>query len=268
MSVVSTIHPVGTNQASSSLGASHAPEVVRVLEGLQSEASQHEAVDHPYLQALAAGTLDDPRGALQDFARAYSGYSAWFPRFLAALGSRLPKALSGVLDANREEERGHYSEPTLCELESAGLHREWVEGIPHPELFRRFQESLGVDPHSQVVRDSPVARWREGVLRILLGDHPAAAVGAIGFGTEFVVARMYARVLEAVDRFGGIGPEGRSFLVLHSLIDDGHSASLLELAARFAGDEEGRQALARGMRGALDLRAAFWAELHAAAKSA
>ncbi len=78
---------------------------------------------------------------------------------------------------------------------------------------------------------------------------------------------MYARVLEAVDRFGDIRPEGRSFLVLHSLVDDGHAASLFELAARFARDAEGREALARGMRGALDLRASFWAQMHIAAKN-
>ena len=78
---------------------------------------------------------------------------------------------------------------------------------------------------------------------------------------------MYGRVLEAVDRFGDIRPEGRSFLVLHSLVDDGHAASLLELANRFARDAEGQKALGRGMRAALDLRARFWTQMHIAAKS-
>ncbi len=156
--VVSTLHPVGTEQAGSSLDDSRNPEVVRLLEGLESDASQHEAVDHPYLRVLATGSLDNPRGALQDFARAYAGYNTWFPRFLEALESRLPRSLSSVLEANRAEEIGRYSEPTLCELENAGLRREWVDGIPHPELFGRFQQSLGVDPDSPVVPSSPVAR--------------------------------------------------------------------------------------------------------------
>ena len=264
---MSTLHPLGSDQAASSLDDSRDSKVVRLLEGLESEASQHQAVDHPYLRALAAGSLDDPRGALQDFARAYAGYNEWFPRFLVALESRLPRPLSSVLDVNRAEEIGRYSEPTLSELENAGLRREWVDGIPHPELFCRFQRSLDVDPDSPVAPSSPVARWREALLEILVGDHPAAAVGAIGLGTEFVFARMYARVLEAVDRFGNIRPEGRSFLVLHSLVDDGHAASLLELTGRFARDEEGQEALARGMRAALDLRASFWDEMHIAAKS-
>ena len=241
---------------------------MRLLEDLKSEASRHEAVDHPYLLALAAGSLDNPRLALQDFARAYAGYNAWFPRFLEALESRLPKPLASALDANKAEETGRYSEPTLCELENAGLRREWVEGIPHPELFCRFQRSLGVNPDSPVAPGSPVARWREALLQILTTDHPAAALGAIGLGTEFVVARMYARVLEAVDRQGDVRPEARAFLVLHSFVDEGHAASLFELAGRFSLDEEGREALARGMRAALDLRASVWDEMHSAAKSA
>ena len=239
----------------------------RLLKTLESEASLHEAVDHPYLQALATGDLDDPRRALQDFARAYAGYNAWFPKFLEALDSRLPGPLSSRLDANKAEEVGRYSESTLSELESAGLRREWVEGVPHPELFCRFQRSLGVDPDSPVEPGSPVARWRKALLHIVATDHPAAAIGAIGLGTEFVVARMYGRVLEAVDRFGDIRPEGRSFLVLHSIVDDGHAASLLELANRFARDAEGQKALGRGMRAALDLRASFWTQMHIAAKS-
>lgn len=264
---MSILYPIGTDQAASSPDDSLDSKLVRLLGGLKSEASQHEAVDHPYLRALAAGSLDDPRGALQDFARAYAGYNEWFPRFLEALESRLPEPLSTALDSNRAEEVGSYSESTLCELENAGLRREWVDGIPHPELYRRFQRSLGVDPGSLVAPGSPVARWREALLQILVSDHPAAAVGAIGLGTELVVARMYARVLEAVDRFGEIRPEGRSFLVLHSLVDDGHAASLIELAGRFARDDEGQEALARGMRAALELRASFWDEMHAAAKS-
>lgn len=265
---MSSFSPNRAQQTGSSLDRAHAPEVARLLERLESEAKHHEAVDHPYLRALAEGSFDDPRGALQDFARAYEGYNVWFPRFLAALETRLPKSLSGVLDGNKAEEVGRYDEPTLRELENAGLRREWVEGVPHPELFRRFQQSLGVTPNSTVVPDSPVTRWREALMRTLLDDHPAAAVGAIGLGTELIVARMYTYVLEAVDRFGNIRPEGRTFLVLHSLVDDDHAGLLFELAARFVRDEGGRSALARGMRGALSLRATFWAELHTAAKRA
>lgn len=247
---------------SASLKGTHAPETIRLLEELEAEALRHEAVHHPYLQALSEGALPDPRRALQEFARAYEGYSAWFPHLLSAVEARLPEELRSVLDENKAEEAGRYDEETLRELEAAGLRREWVDGIPHPELFRRFLEGIGVEPDAVIDPASPVARWREKLLHLLETDHPAAAVGALGLGTELVVSRMYATVLRGVDRFGGIRPEDRSFLVLHALVDDAHAASLLELAARFALDGEGRAALARGMRAALDLRAAFWDELH------
>ena len=238
----------------------NAPRDLTFLQELEREAIRHEAVRHPYLRALAEGTLPDPRRALQDFARSYEGYSAWFPRFLDAVESRLPDELRSVLDENKAEESGSYDEETLRELEGAGLRREWVVGIPHPELFRSFQRGLGVEPDAMVDPSSPVARWREGLLQLLQTDHPAAAVGALGLGTELVVSRMYETVLRGVDRFGAIHPEDRTFLVLHALVDEAHAASLLELAARYSTDGEGRAALARGMRTALDLRAEYWDE--------
>jgi len=252
--------------ANASLNEARAPRALPFMEELQAEAVLHEAVRHPYLRALAEGALPDPLEALKDFARTYEGYSAWFPRFLSAVEARLPEEMRNVLDENKAEEAGCYDEETLRELEDAGLRREWVAGIPHPELFRRFQRGIGVESDTAVDPASPVARWREALLHLIQTDHPAAAVGALGLGTELVVSRMYRTVLRGVDRFGGIRPEDRTFLVLHALVDDAHAASLLELAERFAVDGEGRAALARGMRTALDLRATFWNELHQRAK--
>ena len=234
---------------------------LRYLRELRAEALQHEAVHHPYLAALREGTMRDPQEALRDFAREYQGYSAWFPRFLAAVDERLPQELRSILDENKAEESGCYDEETLLELEAAGLQREWVDRVPHPELFRRFQRALTVEPDAAISPEAPVSRWRQELLTLLQNDHPAAAIGALGLGTELVVSHMYASVLEGVDRFSKICPEGRSFLVLHALVDDAHAESLLRLAQRFAMDGEGRAALARGMRAALDMRAEFWDEL-------
>ncbi len=246
----------------SSVAGPQAETTFRLLEALKEEALRHEAVDHPYLRALATGSFEDPRRALQDFAREYGGYSSCFLQFLSAVEERLPEEQKRILHENKAEESGRYDEETLRELEAAGLRREWVEGIPHPELFKNFQQSLGVEPDAAVDPSSPVARWRDELLHLLNNDHPAAAVGALGLGTELIVSNMYAPVLRGVDRYGGVHPEGRSFLVLHALVDDSHAASLLELSARIATDGEARAALTRGMRRALDLRAEFWSALH------
>ena len=231
------------------------------LRDLKAEALRHEAVHHPYLTALSEGEFSNPREALRDFAKTYQGYSAWFPRFLSAVEARLPKELQGTLAENKAEEVGSYDEETLQELEEAGLEREWIDKVPHPELFRRFQRALNVEMDALVDSKSAIGRWREELLQLLETEHPAAAVGALGLGTELVVSRMYASILEGVDRFGRIHPEGRSFLVLHALVDDAHAESLLELSRHFATTGEGRAALARGMRAALDMRADFWSEL-------
>ena len=248
-----------TSDAQAAYTRAEAP--LRYLRELKDEALHHEAVHHPYLTALSEGAFADPREALRNFAQTYEGYSAWFPRFLGAVEARLPRELESVLSENKAEEVGNYDEETLRELEAAGLRREWVDRVPHPELFRRFQQALNVESDARVDSASPVGRWREELLTLLETDHPAAAVGALGLGTELVVSRMYASVLKGVDNFGQIHPEGRSFLVLHALVDDAHAESLLELSRHFAMDGEGRAALARGMRAALDMRAEFWNEL-------
>jgi pyrroloquinoline quinone (PQQ) biosynthesis protein C len=57
--------------------------------GLNSFALQHRAINHPYLKALAAGCLPQPRQAIADFAVQYQGYTSWFPKYLSCVMSKL-----------------------------------------------------------------------------------------------------------------------------------------------------------------------------------
>ena len=86
---------------------SPAPErtAAQCVNMLASQALKHQAVQHPYLAALASGELPDTRWALQDFARQYYAYSAHFPRYLTAVISKLenPSHRSG---ADGEPHRG------------------------------------------------------------------------------------------------------------------------------------------------------------------
>ena len=94
---------------------------------------------HPYLACLAEGSLPNDSWALADFARQYRGYSAHFPRYLAALISRLDDpAHRQALLTKLIEESGQYDPAELSTLASLGLQPEWFVGVPHPELFRRF----------------------------------------------------------------------------------------------------------------------------------
>jgi NAD-dependent dihydropyrimidine dehydrogenase PreA subunit len=59
------------------------------MEQLISEAQNHRAVNHPYLQAIGNGSFRHMDLILKDFAGQYGFYSEWFPRYLTAVISKL-----------------------------------------------------------------------------------------------------------------------------------------------------------------------------------
>jgi len=235
----------------------------QLVDDLTVAALQHRAVRHPYLEALAKGSLPDPRFALEDFARHYYGYSAHFPRYLTALISRLedPAHRRALLE-NLTEESGVYEQEELDELAGIGIQPDWIVGIPHPELFQRFRKALGVA--NTAVQDDhiEVLCWREMFLAILTNGSPAEAVGALGLGTETIVQTLYQPFVKAINGLGTIHARDAVFFPLHTAVDDHHQATLKEVAAAYAQEPQGRADLAKGMVKALSLRDAFWNWLH------
>jgi pyrroloquinoline quinone (PQQ) biosynthesis protein C len=224
---------------------------------LAATALRHRAVRHPYLHALGEGLVPDLRWAMADFARQYYGYSKHFPRYLTTVMSRLenPSHRTALLD-NLTEEAGIYGEEEYEILAQMGVQREWIEGLPHPILFRRFADALGVG--SDGPEADQVVCWRELFLATLASDSPAAAVGALGLGTENIVRTMYGPFVRALARLQDLSPRDTVFFPLHTAIDDHHQATLEQIAASFAGSPEGRTDLRRGMLKALSCRSAFW----------
>lgn len=236
----------------------HAAE--QFVDSLIAEALDHRAINHPYLHALSGGTLPDDQQALTDFARIYYGYTAHFPRYLTAAISRLhDPAHRKALVENLTEESGRYHEQELQQLEAAGILREWIDGVPHPELFRRFREALGV-PDDDDLDDIEVVCWREMFYSTIAYGSPSEAVGALGLGTETVVSAIYAHIVEALRRLP-LTPESIVFFPLHCTVDDAHHETLKQIAIDYAQTEEGRCGLRMGMRKALSLRAGFWDHL-------
>jgi pyrroloquinoline quinone (PQQ) biosynthesis protein C len=229
---------------------------------LAEESLRHRAVRHPYLQALADGTLPDTRWALADFARQYYGYSSHFPRYLTTVISRLenPAHRKALLE-NLTEESGIYDEDELEELAKFGVAREWIEGIAHPLLFQRFSEAIGVR-RGEAPESDQVACWRELFLQLLSSGSPAEALGALGLGTENIVRTIYGPFVEAIGRLGDLAPRDTVFFPLHTAVDDHHQATLQAISADFAKSDEGRAGLRRGMLKSLQLRTAFWDWLH------
>lgn len=233
-------------------------DLAKVLDSLALEATHHRAVHHPYLQQLSQGTVADLRGALADFARQYSGYTAYFSRYVTCVAGRLtdPSHRQALLD-NLQEESGCYSDHELDLLARVGIHREWIDRVPHPQLFARFARALdGVaDPREPVAQ--PVAHWRTQLLALLTQGNLAQAVGALSFGTEHIVSTFYPYLIQATERLG-MPPDVTVFFKLHTLMDDAHQHTLRHIAQDFAGTPEGCHDLRQGMRKALMLRCAFW----------
>jgi pyrroloquinoline quinone (PQQ) biosynthesis protein C len=239
-------------------------DYVDYLAGL---ALQHRAVRHPYLRAMAAGTLPFLYASLQDFARHYYGYSAHFPRYLFALISKLenPDHRAALLE-NLIEESGQYEEEELMQLKEYGVQPEWIVGIPHPILFERFRKSIGVDNTAIEDDHIEVVCWREQFLSIMITGSAAEALGALGLGTESIVQTIYQPFVEAIQKVGTIKPEDAVFFPLHTAVDDHHQATLKAIATDFAATPTGRADLAKGMIKALALRDSFWSWLFARAQ--
>jgi hypothetical protein len=163
-----------------------------------------------------------------------------------------------MLLAALTEETGSYSRADLDKLAAAGIEPEWIVGVPHPELFQRFQVAMGVPPAAEDEDELEVVCWRELLLSVIVNGSPAEAVGALGLGTESILRDLYAPLMEGLSRVDGLSPRDTVFFPLHTTVDDHHEASLRAIASSFAETEVGRRDLAKGMRKALVLRASFW----------
>ena len=243
-------------------------QIPRTLE-LSDIAYEHRAIRHPYLQALATGDLPDPQVALKDFAIQYQGYTSWFPKYLTCVMSKLQcDRHRGYFAENMNEEKGVLDTETVQQLENLGIAEAWVQGIPHPVLFRRFQKALGIDARLQPLCRAAI-NWRQDFRSMLQRCSASEAIGAMGLGTESIVKHIYRYITTAIQDHTDLQRKDYVFFELHAEVDDEHA----ELMSRVADDlaeeaPENLDEIRRGMIRALDLRATFWDAMHARAGGA
>lgn len=236
------------------------------MDHLIEEALNHRAINHPYLVALKNGEFQNNKEILKDFAAQYGAYSAWFPRYLTAVISKLENPIhrEHLLD-NLSEESGHLHDEDLAAIATLNIKEEWVQGIAHPKLFRRFQDALGVD--RDLENGIEVEIWRESFLRLIQSGSAAAAVGAIGLGTESIVKYIYRHIIEAIEKHSDLSLEQYVFFPLHTEVDDEHGLILLQIAEELSNEsKESAYELRKGMLTALNLRAAYWDDMYVRAK--
>lgn len=168
-----------------------------------------------------------------------------------------------TLMQNLIEESGMLDDEEVAVLVEHGIDPDWVQGIAHPKLFKRFQQAMGVGDTDEHADDAlEVVCWRESFYNLLASGSPAEAVGAIGLGTENVVNRIYAPIIRAIERLGTLDRRQYVFFELHCEVDDAHHEALLKIAHDFSDVAQNRIDLRKGMLKALGLRNIFWDWMH------
>jgi pyrroloquinoline quinone (PQQ) biosynthesis protein C len=138
-----------------------------------------------------------------------------------------------------------------------GIDPSWVDGIAHPELYRRFLKSLGI--HNIDKPDTCVSEWREALLHYLQTASQAEMIGAIGLGTESVVKHIYPYIIKSINSYTSLKLFDYVFFPLHTEVDDTHGEIILQITEDIIQQDEQQAALVRkGMLTALDLRSKYW----------
>lgn len=231
------------------------------VEGLKAEAENHRALHHPYLKHLAEGSFPDPIEALKDFTFQYLSYSHDFLRYLTVTISHLEdRKHRELLVNNLTEESGQIHEEDIENLKSIGINPDWIRGVPHPELFMRFLDALGMDQSWRKKNEycDEAKIWSKMFLNCCSSGGPAQAVGAMGIGTENIVKYIYKPILVCIKKFTNVSPRDRVFFDLHAELDDEHGEILSNIAVDYARFRRYRPALRNGMLMSLNLRVGFF----------
>lgn len=246
--------------------ASGPDDPVAFVDALMQQALAHEATRHRCLLRFERGGYGPrSRDFALSFARWYHGYSAWFPAFLRAVIERLEsREHRTLLASNLAEEQGSLGDEDQEALAALGIDPATVDGVPHPELFRRYCAALGLSTTDLATPPIPTIEWRSSLLASLRAGTEAYAVGALGLGTEAVVSTVYAPLVAGLERVEGLERADVVFFELHCHVDDQHYDDLRRIAIDLARSEAGRRDLERGMTHALDLRQRFWDEFERA----
>ena len=225
------------------------------VDALSAYALASSAVSHPYLDAFKKGEHPCMSLAIQDFAYQYGIYSAKFISYVDSVINQLSNpSHQTILRENLNEEKGHTDESHLP-IEIA----QSVQGTPHAVLYKRFQTAVGVDQDYK-------ARHRQCQFAVLWSKHfkhlcdmdECVAVGAIGIGTELLVAHIYRQILEGLVKHSHLSLSERVFFDLHSHCDTEHAAQLAMIATELATNQDACEKIEYGVKAALYLRITFW----------
>jgi pyrroloquinoline-quinone synthase len=168
--------------------------------------SEWHLLKHPFYQRWQAGQVQ--KSVLRSYAAQYYSYESALPTFLEAALSHLDGGPAReAIEENLRDEAG-------------GLE-------PHPELWLRFAEGLGLG-REEVLESQPLPRTRNLVeTYAALCDRGAdEALGAI-YAYEAQFSQVAAAKADGLRRFYDVTDErALAFFDLHATIDDWHASAL------------------------------------------
>jgi pyrroloquinoline-quinone synthase len=193
---------------------------------------------HPLWHRIAEGGVD-PAG-LKQFAVQFFLQVREFPRAVSALHTACPYA----------EERRMLAE-SIYE-EETGL----ISGcnLPHPELFIRFGEALGL-PRDDLVAGEPLpdtAALIDWFLNATRGRTFLEGAAAINLAAEGQVPGAFGPLARALEKHYGLSKEAVSFWDVHEIADQEHSDVGDHIVVQFADTSELQQKVAQAVEISLD----------------
>lgn len=233
----------------------------RFVKKMAKEAMSHRALKHPFIKALKENQFPNPEVVLKGCLYQYLAYSNDFLRYLTATIAHLEeRGHRELLVHNLMEEAGKVDEDDEPVLKDAGIQLDWIQRVPHPALYLRFLDAIGIKEKFRKQNEfcDEALVWRRMFLNICSTGGAAQALGAMGMGTENIVKFIYADLIEAIDEHLDVSAKDRVFFDLHAAVDDEHGEVIDNIAVEFAQYRRNREPLRNGMLMALGARAAFF----------
>ncbi len=230
---------------------------------LENYTKTHRAVTHHLLTNLACASFgkNETADMLLRFLSAYSHFNSKFTDNIKALIDLLDDEHHvDLLKENLEEEMGEYDLETLQACESMGIPCESIDGIPHRELFKDLVEFVENAIHRSYAKFIPGYICQ----RLNRATEHARKQGQLGllaslyFGSELIVPRIYAPLLQGL--MNSIGPSNKEarFLLLHIDMDQDHAVALREIVVASCRSRADRRTLVECTSMLLDGRVAFY----------
>jgi pyrroloquinoline-quinone synthase len=184
-----------------------------ILDTFRETAKTHPLWKHPFLTRCRTEQLTLPE--IRILAVQMYQFSNVFNRILAAILARCPDAeAQQVILENLVDEMG-----------------EGDPNVAHPELFRRFTRALGIED-AALAAMSPEPETLHLIETYLSLPHQhgyLAALGAVCFASEGIVAALYAQLQKGIIGATVLPEDALTFFTVHIHVDDSHAAKLAAL---------------------------------------